>query len=446
MSAPRRVLATTAVIVLARRLGASRTAVAALLGLMTSLAAGCQSDDAPPPGPSPTSTLAVATHTAAPSSATPDPVPTATAVSTSTLPASPTAERTPRATETEVPESTPTAEPTPTGESTPTTEGTPTPQSTPTADETSNTPTETSTANPTASPTDGPPAMTAEVVDEQVRLQWTNIGRPSGYTHARVVRRLNLPPSGPDDPESAAIFTGEGSEVFDPMIGLLPDTATGGGRPAVQREYFYTVYPCTPEGLCLEDGVTTQLRPTLVQVLRAGGYVIHWRHAAADVCSDQLSLGTAATTSVPDWWRSCNAMCSSATARQMNAAGVAEALEIGDVFRQRDIPVARVLSSEFCRNFRTAELMDLGPPVELSQAITFYVYVETHRCANSFTLIGELPAAGGNTALIGHGGFPSACPPLDGLAWSEAAIFKPDGSGGAELIVRLFWSEWRSLP
>lgn len=48
------------------------------------------------------------------------------------------------------------------------------------------------------------------------------------------------------------------------------------------------------------------------------------------------------------------------TQRNLSQEGRNQAKRIGQVFRQRQIPVARVLSSQRCRCLETARLMDLG--------------------------------------------------------------------------------------
>jgi hypothetical protein len=89
--------------------------------------------------------------------------------------------------------------------------------------------------------------------------------------------------------------------------------------------------------------------------------------------------------------------------------------------------------------------MDFGPPIEQRTDITFFVYDDSTRCANSYALLAEVPASGTNTAIIGHTGFGAPCPVLQELQWSEAAIFKPDGQGGTELVDRLLWNEWEAM-
>jgi phosphohistidine phosphatase SixA len=288
-------------------------------------------------------------------------------------------------------------------------------------------------------PTEAPVALLAAIAGADVELSWIPPSAISGNTHVKVLRRLNTPPVDADDPLADEIFFGTAHEGTDAVTDLLPDTST------TSRLYHYAAFGCTSGGSCEPNGSRTAIAPTLVEVLRAGGYVLHWRHSAADVCTDHQELGTAATTMVPDWWTSCDAHCptpstGTATARQLNATGVMEATALGETFDGLGISIGRVISSEYCRNFTTAELMDFGPPIELSQGITYWVYDEVNRCANSMALIAEVPAAGTNTALIGHAGF--SCSILGSLAWSEAAIFKPDGMGGAEFIARLLWNQW----
>ncbi len=293
------------------------------------------------------------------------------------------------------------------------------------------------TPTPTATPANPAPASLAAAVDgDDVALTWSAPDPASGKTHVRVLRRLNAAPSDPSDPAASVVFFGTASAATDPLTDLLPTTSE------TARTYHYAAFGCTAGGDCESTGSRTTLAPTLVEVLRAGGYVLHWRHAAADICGDQLQLGTAATTMVPDWWKSCDAVCATATARQMNANGVTQSTTIGSEFTRLGIPVGRIMSSEYCRNFTTAELMNFGPTIELRQDITYFVYDEAGRCDASYALIDEVPAAGTNTALIGHAGFTPPCPVLSSLAWGEAAIFKPDGQGGELLVARVLADDW----
>ena len=287
-----------------------------------------------------------------------------------------------------------------------------------------------------------PSDLGVEIVGGEVELAWKAPTSPA-YPNVRVVRTLNAPPSGPDDPAATTVYSGSASAAVEDLRALTPDV------PSAPRTYHYGVYGCTASATCDGGGVTASITPSLTTCLRGGGYTIFWRHASASVCADRLDLGTAATTSVPGWWKSCDASCpagmtATATARQLNATGEDEATAIGTTMKARGIPVGRVLASEFCRCMKTAELMSFGPAIEPSPDITYYVYDEANRCAKSMDLLAEAPAAGGNTALVSHAGF--TCPTLDALAWGEAAIYKPDGAGGTSLVARVLWDQWATLP
>jgi phosphohistidine phosphatase SixA len=283
-----------------------------------------------------------------------------------------------------------------------------------------------------------PTALAAVVDGAEIDLTWMHPDPDEGFTHARLLRRLNTAPTGPNDTMADVVFFGAGEAATDDLTALLPNV------PETARTYHYAVFACNGDGSsCGSMASRTTLEPTLVQALRAGGYTIHWRHASANVCSDSTHLGNAMTTMVPDWWKSCDDNCATATARQLNAAGRNESIVIGDQLRARGIEFDKVISSEFCRNFETAALMDLGPVVEESPLVTFFVYDEANRCADSYALLAVEPAAGKNTALIGHSG--NVCAVLASLAWAEAAIFKPDGIGGTTLVTRVLWSAWAGL-
>src|SRR5262249_22666256 len=157
-----------------------------------------------------------------------------------------------------------------------------------------------------------PTNLTAIVNDATVELTWTPPDPASGNIIVRVLRRLNVDPVDANDPNAAIVYEDTGSHASDPVAGLLPSVS---GTP---RQYHYAAFGCNGS-TCEPNGSRTTLSLDLVQCLHAGGYVIRWRHADADVCADHTDLGTAGMTSVPDWWKSCDANCPTATARQMNA-------------------------------------------------------------------------------------------------------------------------------
>ncbi len=91
---------------------------------------------------------------------------------------------------------------------------------------------------------------------------------------------------------------------------------------------------------------TSNTEAALWAELRQGkGYVILFRHALAPGTGDPANFRL----------EDC------ATQRNLSAEGRTQALRIGEVLRQQQVPVSRVLSSQWCRCLETARLMDLAP-------------------------------------------------------------------------------------
>lgn len=90
---------------------------------------------------------------------------------------------------------------------------------------------------------------------------------------------------------------------------------------------------------------TSQANDATWQALQQGGLVILMRHSLAPGIGDP-----------PEFERG---RC--VTQRNLSAAGRTQAEAAGRAFRERDIPIAAVYSSSWCRALDTAELMALGP-------------------------------------------------------------------------------------
>jgi phosphohistidine phosphatase SixA len=85
----------------------------------------------------------------------------------------------------------------------------------------------------------------------------------------------------------------------------------------------------------------TALGTTLLTTLRQGGHVIYFRH-----------FETGRDT--PDTKKARVGDC--ASQRQLNAAGVAQAISVRDAFQKHAIPISRVYSSPFCRAWLSADI------------------------------------------------------------------------------------------
>lgn len=271
----------------------------------------------------------------------------------------------------------------------------------------------------------------------QVRITWVHADPTSGNTRIKLLRNLNTAPSSPDDTASTVVYSGMGTETSEHVSRFLPDHQT-------DRKYIFAAYGCDASGACEAIGVRDTLTLTLLQCLRGGGYSLYWRHATAQTCNDDFTLGTAMTTLHPGWWRSCNADCDSATARQLtDPDGYVEANALGADPTLHSLPFSSVISSEYCRCVRTAELVNLGPPIQTELSVSYYVADEANRCASVMGFMERIPAAGTNAAMFGHAGF--SCGKLGLLAPAECAILKPDGSDVLH-VGRVTWNQWPLLP
>ena len=169
--------------------------------------------------------------------------------------------------------------------------------------------------------------------------------------------------------------------------------------------------------------------------IRRGGYAIVFRHASAADGTDVFN------STLPQWWKSCD----NKVARQLSTPiGYDESRNLGRAIRRLKLPIGKVMSSEFCRCFTTAQLMQLGM-VEQHKDLTYYVYDESNRYDNMMKLIAQQPINATNVLMVGHAGF-SRTPnpaPLATLGWSDAAIFKLQTPPAAPLHVKtVTYKEW----
>jgi phosphohistidine phosphatase SixA len=163
--------------------------------------------------------------------------------------------------------------------------------------------------------------------------------------------------------------------------------------------------------------IATTPRADIFKPLQKGGHVLMFRHTAADIGSDDL------TSKIADWWKSCD----SKIARQLNDQGKKDAADIGKTIKTLQIPVGRMVASEFCRTISTADLMKFDIPTQTSKDLTYYIYDEPNRYANSMKVATAQPIDDKNSVLVIHAGFTGTIPspsPLSNLNWGDAAVFQ----------------------
>ena len=205
-----------------------------------------------------------------------------------------------------------------------------------------------------------------------------------------------------------------GAVVAAGLCSLLATTACTDGSSATPT----SVAPETAD-----DG-------TLLDVLREGGLVIVFRHAATD-------------RSQPDDEPVDLEDCS--TQRNLNDAGRADARAIGEAFQTLDIPVGEVWASPYCRAVDTAELA-FGQ-AEIVEGLE-RLYPDRDEAADEHVseLIAErAPAAGEpNLVIAAHGAYPSVLAPAVTLAEGEAAIYA-FSDGGTTLLGQVTPHAWLDL-
>ncbi len=159
----------------------------------------------------------------------------------------------------------------------------------------------------------------------------------------------------------------------------------------------------------------------LWQLMRGGGQVILMRHAVTTP-----GVGDPAGFKLDD--------CP--TQRNLTDAGREDAPRVGATFRARGIPVARVLSSPWCRCLETARLAfgaaQPWPPLS-------NLFDNRAGEAEQLRALRELAgrrSAGGNVVLVTHG---SVVLPLAGIqpAPAELVVLTPDGAGRFRVAGRL---------
>ncbi len=155
----------------------------------------------------------------------------------------------------------------------------------------------------------------------------------------------------------------------------------------------------------------------LVNALRAGGYIIYFRHTSTDFGqNDERMTG----------YEDC------ASQRNLTDQGRDEARAVGASLRELGIPVGDVLASPFCRTMETAQLM-------------FGRAAATPSVRGGRKLLGMPVARGANLVIVSHGNPFRAVVGGAYLAEGEAAIIKAEASGTFSVVAHVRKDEWKSL-
>jgi phosphohistidine phosphatase SixA len=165
----------------------------------------------------------------------------------------------------------------------------------------------------------------------------------------------------------------------------------------------------------------------LLAALRAGGFILYFRHSDTDHSQTDQSLDDCAHQ------------------RNLTDRGREHARAIGEAIRALAIPIGPVRASPMCRTVETAMLIfgtaerspaarEAGPQPPGTP----------ERYSALRALLSTPPPAGVNAVIVGHGYPFYSLVRGQVLEEGEAAIVRP-GSGGFEVAARLGLKEWREL-
>ena len=175
----------------------------------------------------------------------------------------------------------------------------------------------------------------------------------------------------------------------------------------------------------------------LLESLKSGGYIIYFRHATtekdyADQADPLMRLDD------------CNSQ------RKLSIQGVRESYDIGIAFVSKKIPVGRIIVSEYCRSWKTANYA-FGEWTQKDSRLNFLPYEDYTKDLvalmkkNVTPLLTQTPLSGTNTVIIGHDDIFEAATGIYPKPQGIAYILRPDGKGAFEIIANLLPSEWADL-
>jgi phosphohistidine phosphatase SixA len=171
----------------------------------------------------------------------------------------------------------------------------------------------------------------------------------------------------------------------------------------------------------------------LLAALKSGGHVVYFRHfETGQDTPDQV------TADIDNCW----------TQRNVNAQGLRDAQRIGRFFDEQKIPVGRVVASPFCRTRHSADLaFGRYERADTLKILPFKDYTPEHNAVMKAALMPFMvpPKDSKNTIIMAHDdNLVAAGGPLLGVQ-GEAAVLKPDATGGFTVVGRLKPDQWRLL-
>jgi phosphohistidine phosphatase SixA len=179
-----------------------------------------------------------------------------------------------------------------------------------------------------------------------------------------------------------------------------------------------------------EPATETLAGHQLVAALRAGGFIIYFRHTSTDFGqNDEQMTG----------YEDC------ARQRNLTDQGRDEARRIGAAIARLKLPIGEVLASPFCRTMETARL--IFGRAEASDSVRGGPArpENPERYSALRKLLSTPPRAGTDLVIASHGNPYVAVVGPPYLAEGEAAIIRPLGAQGFRVVARIPKDGWDSL-
>ncbi len=172
----------------------------------------------------------------------------------------------------------------------------------------------------------------------------------------------------------------------------------------------------------------------IAAALAKGGFLIYLRHGETnrDEIEREAKNRESGRFSIED--------C--ATQRNLSAQGREQARQAGAAYRRAGIPVARHLSSRYCRALQTATLF--ADKVELSEALTSEgaITKSPERIAAVRALLATRPPPGQNIALFAHQGIFHAA---TGLTVQEGWAVVLEPGNFKRIVARIAPNDWQAM-
>jgi phosphohistidine phosphatase SixA len=174
----------------------------------------------------------------------------------------------------------------------------------------------------------------------------------------------------------------------------------------------------------------------LLGALKKGGHIIYFRHAQtdkdyADQADPKMKLSNCETQ------------------RKLSDVGIKQAKDIGAAFTAKAIPVGEVITSEYCRAWKTADLAfgkhQKNPKLNF---LPFEDYTEAQvkeMKTNVMPLLTTAPPAGQNTVIVGHDDIFEAATGIYPDPQGMAYVLTPDRKGSFTLQANVLPDEWGKL-